>query len=215
MPATVIALVIALLALLPGALYVWAFEQQAGSWGVNARDRLQRFAGASAIFLALQMPAIYQCYREFVVTGDLAAGRPLPPLAWAVPALVVLVPFALGRIVGRATYQRRGWARVLTGPAPAPRAWDDLFAQADLSGWVVLRLKAGGWLGGFWGASTATRLRSYAAGYPEAQDLLLAETAEVDADGNFVLDGDGRPTLTGAAALVRWDEVDYAFFVRD
>jgi hypothetical protein len=214
-PSTVTALVILLTAVLPGALYTWAFEQQAGRWGASASDRLTRFAGTSALFLVLGLPAVYEGYRRFVVTGDLAAGRALPVAAWLLPALVLLAPFALGRAVGRATYKRRGWARLLTGPAPAPRAWDDLFAQADLTGWIVLRLKCGGHLAGYWGASSTTGLRSYAAGYPDAQDLLLAETAEVDDDGDFVLDENGFPRLTGAAALVRWDEVEYASFARD
>lgn len=144
--------------------------------------------------------------------------RPLLPLTALLPMKRVRVAAGdvlLGRIVGRATYQRRRWARLLTGPAPAPRAWDDLFTQSELTGWVVLRLKRGGWLGGYWGASPTTKLRSYAAGYPDAQDLLFAETAEVDEDGDFVLAEQGYPRLTGAAALVRWDEVDYAFFARD
>jgi hypothetical protein len=77
-----------------------------------------------------------------------------------------------------------------------------------------VRLKHGTWLGGYWGLSPTTGLRSYAAGYPEPQDLLMAETAEVDDDGDFVLDEDGRPLLTGVAGRVRWDEVDYALFSR-
>lgn len=215
MPGTVVALAITLLAVLPGALYTWAFEQQAGNWGADSTDRLARFAGASAIFLALELPAVYECYRRYVATGDVAAGRPLPAAVWTLPLVVILVPFGLGRLVGRATHRRRPWASVLTGPAPAPRAWDDLFAQADLTGWLVLKLKEGHWLGGYWGASTATGLRSYAAGYPDVQDLLVAETAEVDQNGDFIVDEHGFPRLTGVATLVRWDEVDYALFARD
>jgi hypothetical protein len=104
MPATVTALVIALLAFLPGGLYTWSFEQQAGRWGANATDRLQRFGGASAIFLALELPLVYQCYRLFVATDDLSKGHPLPAWVWAVPIALVLVPIALGRFAGRSAY---------------------------------------------------------------------------------------------------------------
>jgi hypothetical protein len=215
MPQTLAAVAITLLAVLPGALYTWAFEQQARRWGANATDRVQRFVGASSVFLVVELPAVYQCYRAFVVSGDIEAGRPLPPLAWALPACLVVGPIVLGRTTGRAAYRRRPWVRLLAGPAPAPRAWDDLFAQADLSGWVILKLNNDEWLAGYWGSSDATGLKSYAAGYPEPQDLLLAETAEIDPDGNLLLGADGQPQTTGVATLVRWDEVIYALFTRD
>jgi hypothetical protein len=76
-----------------------------------------------------------------------------------------------------------------------------------------LELKERGWIGGLRGESEATGLRSYAAGYPEVQDLLIAETAELDGQGNFLLDANGDPSLQGVAALVRWDEVKYAVFI--
>lgn len=207
------ALVIALLAVMPGGLYTWAFEQQAGRWGAQATDRLQRFVGASALFLAVELPLVYEFYRRFGVTRQIADGRALPAWVWLLPIAVVAIPLLLGRLAGRAAYQRKPWVRFLTGPAPAPRAWDHLFAQADLNGWILLKLKDDGWLGGLWGTSEATTLTSYAAGYPEIQDLLIAETAEVDEDGEFIVDERGVPRLHGVAALVRWDEVDYALFV--
>ena len=39
------------------------------------------------------------------------------------------------------------------------------------------------------------RLKSFAAGYPEPQDLLLSDTALIDEDGNLLLDERraGRP----------------------
>ena len=54
-------------------------------------------------------------------------------------------------------------------------------------------MKDGSWLGGLWGESTTTGLVSYAAGYPESQDLLIAETAELDEQGDFLLGTDGQP----------------------
>ncbi|MDQ4125134.1 MAG: hypothetical protein M3134_05990 [Actinomycetota bacterium] len=52
-------------------------------------------------------------------------------------------------------------------------------------------------------------LSSYAAGYPEAQDLLLSETAEMDPEtGRFIMD-DGVPRLRGTRLLIRWDEVEF------
>ncbi|MDQ3702084.1 MAG: DUF6338 family protein [Chloroflexota bacterium] len=126
--------------------------------------------------------------------------------------MLVVVPLALGRIAGRAAYLRKSWVRILTGPSPAPRAWDDLFASPDLTGWLILKLKDGTWVGGLWGTSASTGQRSYAAGYPESQDLLVADLAEVDADGDMLVGTDGAPILTGISLLFRWGEVAYARF---
>jgi len=55
--------------------------------------------------------------------------------------------------------------------------------------------------------------RSYAAGYPEEQDLYLVEAVEVDPQtGAFVLDEEGNPVPRGSAILIRWDEVEYLDF---
>jgi hypothetical protein len=54
---------------------------------------------------------------------------------------------------------------------------------------------------------------SYAAGYPEPQDLYLAASVEVDPEtGEFALD-DGRPQLGPGGLLVRWEEVEYLEFI--
>jgi hypothetical protein len=212
-PGTVQAVLVAVLAILPGALYTWTFEQQAGRWGATATDRGQRFLGASAIFFVLELPLLYQLYREFVASGLVQRGAALPWWFWSVPLAVVVAPIGVGWFAGRAAHRRRRWVRVVTGPSPAPRAWDDLFASSDLTGWIILRLKDGTWLGGLWGESEMTGLKSYAAGYPETQDLLLADLAEIDTDGELFLDDSGRPLLTGVSLLIRWDEVAYAKFI--
>ena len=51
MPDTFQALAVITIALLPGALYVWAFERQAGRWGIGFSDRALRFVGGSALLL--------------------------------------------------------------------------------------------------------------------------------------------------------------------
>ena len=92
-----------------------------------------------------------------------------------------------------------------------PRAWDDLFATADLTGWIRLRLKGDNtWVCGLWGESAAPGLQSYAAGYPEPQDLLICELAESDENGEFLTTKEGLPVLTGRSLLINWDQVAYA-----
>lgn len=213
MPSTLQAVIVTALAVLPGALYTWSFEQQAGRWGAVAGDRVQRFLGASAFFLVAELPVLYGwVYRTFVVTGDIRAGRPLPFWVWVLPIAFVVVPVGAGQIVGRAAYHRRGWVKILTGPSPAPRAWDALFATAELTGWIRLRLTDDSWVCGLWGPSPNTGLTSYAAGYPEGQDLLIAEVVEADGDGEFLTEH-GLPVLTGRSLLIGWHEVRYAEFI--
>ncbi len=214
MPSTFQALAVVILALLPGALYTWAFERQAGAWGINTSDRVLRFVGSSALLQVLAAPLTYQFYRLFVVTGWLRHGRPLPWWVWLCVAAFVGFPLTLGRIVGTATHNRTRWSRWFTGEHPAPRAWDNLFSTEDLTGWVRLRMKAQGtWILGAYGTAADGKMRSYAAGYPHPQDLYLVDTAEADPDGQFVTDEAGNVVMRGIGVLVRWKEVEYLEFI--
>lgn len=144
-------------------------------------------------------------------TADVVAGRPLPWWLAAVPLAYIGVPLVAGTALGVGI--RRGWpiARIVAGPDPAPRAWDYLF-QYHIDGWIRCRLKSGTCLGGAY--ADANGKRSYAAGYPETQDLYLAASVEVDAEtGEFALNDDGRPRLGPGGLLVRWEEVEYLEFI--
>lgn len=159
-----------IVALLPGALHVWGIERFAGAWGIRLTDRVIRFVGISALFHAVFLPATYQFWNVHVRTGTFGSGN----ASWAVWPLAlayVLVPLGVGTLVGRGTLAGARWAPLFTGRDPAPRAWDYLFRHRP-DGWIRLRLKSGAWIGGVYGAATGAR-RSYAAGYPEPQDLFL------------------------------------------
>jgi Family of unknown function (DUF6338) len=206
-PETLQALVVIVLGLLPGALYTWAFEQQAGPWGIGLSDRVLRFIGVSALLHAVLAPATYELWRRFIESERVAHGEALPPAVWLVPIAYVLVPLISGRIVGVGTRKRARWATFITGAAPAPTAWDHVFSTGDLEAWVRIKLTDGTWLGGVYGKRT---LRSYASGYPDRRDLYLAWTALVDpATGEFEPDASGQPQLQPAGVLVRWDQVAY------
>ena len=211
MPDTSQALAIFLIALLPGALYVWSFEQLVGAWGVRFSDRILRFLGVTAVFHALAAPITYWLWVEFVVSGRLRSGD-APLILWFAAIAWVAVPIELGTLIGRGTRKGLRWAKVFTGPNPAPRAWDHLFGSTP-DGWIRLRLKSGRWLAGAY-ATMPDGSRSYAAGYPEEQDLFLVEAIEVDPEsGEFVLDKEGEPVLRGSGILVRWNEVEYLDFI--
>ena len=204
------ALAVAIVALLPGALYIWSFERQVGRWGIGLSDRLLRFVGVSALFHAVVAPLTYWFWATHWST--VRAGDPLSRWFWLVPVGYIGVPIALGSLVGRGVRGGWRWTQLVTGPTPAPRAWDELF-QGNPSGWVRLRLKSGTWIGGAF-TLTAGR-RSYVAGYPETQDLLLSQAAVVDPQtGEFK---GVAPTAEGQAIrlLVRWEEVEYLEFVED
>jgi hypothetical protein len=211
MPDTFQALVVLVLALLPGALYVWSFERLVGAWGIGFSDRVLRFVGVSAVLHALAAPVTYRLYLTYVRSGRLLGGH-AGVAVWVASLVYVACPIAFGSLVGVGTLRRWPWAAYVTGLEPAPRAWDYLFGLKP-DGWIRLRLKSGTWLGGAY-AVKEDGWASYASGYPETQDLFLVEAAELDAEtGEFLFDEDGDPLLRGSGILIRWDEVEYLEFI--
>lgn len=209
MPDSFHALLVMLVALLPGALYVWAFERQAGRYGIGLSDRLLRFVGGSSVFLAVCAVPLYALWATY--WDSLSLGEPVPLWLGLVPPTYVLLPVVAGTIVGHGLRHGWKWSDVLTGPDPAPRAWDYLF-QYQIDGWVRCRMRSGTWLAGAY--ADANGRRSYAAGYPEPQDLYLAASVAVDSDtGEFLLDATGRPQLGTGGLLLRWEEVEYLEFI--
>ena len=209
MLSTLQALLVAILALLPGALYTWSFEQQVGPWGIGLSDRLYRFVGSSAVLHAVLAPATYELWRRYVQTGVVGEGRALPWWLWLVVGAYVALPLLAGRVIGVATWRREPWVRFIVGRAPAPRAWDHVFSSQGFEAWVRVKLTDGGWVGGAYAKGPGT-LASYAAGYVEERDLFLAWTAPVDqTTGEFEADDAGLPQLQPAGVLIRWSEIAY------
>lgn len=211
MPSTFEAIAVLALVLLPGALFTWSFERLAGRWGAGLSDRVFRFVGSSAIFHVLVAPASYWFWSRQL--PKLRAGGEDPHWSlWLAAIAYVAIPLAAGSLVGSGTRRGSKWATWVTGPDPAPRAWDYLF-QGERDGWIRLRLKSGSWLAGGYATST-NGLKSYSAGYPEAQDLYLATAIRVDEDsGAFLLDEDGNPESLAGGLLVRWEEIEYLEFI--
>lgn len=186
------ALVVAILAVLPGAAYTFAYERVAGSFGAGLADRLVRFLTGSAIFHALFAGLELLMYREFIATGSLARGEAAWWAFWLVTLGYVLLPTLAGAGLGYSRMKRWRWVRLLLGDAPEPRAWDYLW-NSDVQGFLRIKLKSGPWIAGFHGTTSDGR-RSYAAGYPEEGDLYLAVGLEIDPhSGELNRDGDGRP----------------------
>lgn len=63
--------------------------------------------------------------------------------------------------------------------------------------------------------TTSTGVRSFAAGYPEAQDLFLSRRLTIDPEnGAFLLNEAGNPVPpeVESGLLLRWDEIEYLDF---
>jgi hypothetical protein len=217
-PDTFQAVGVLVLAVLPGALYVWAFERVVGPWGIGLTDRLLRFIGISAGVHVLLLPITYRWYRLYVVSGDLAAGRSLPRVVWFGLIAYVFVPIIVGYLIGQATKRNINWLSLIVGEQPAPRAWDELFLQGG-NGYVSIKLKGTGseegkWVAGWFGsAEIGGKLRhSRVARYPETQDLYLVQTLECDESSGELLLHDGDIITFDVGLLVRWEQVEYLYF---
>jgi Family of unknown function (DUF6338) len=202
MPDTFQALGVTILAFLPGALYIWSFEREVGRWGISLADRIFRFLGVSAIFLAVySYPAflVWTHYLHRRVAGLhphfenlIATGASVAWWVFLIPIGYVAVPIVAGTLAAVTVRAHASWVRrigrVVVGRDPAPRAWDDLFFERP-EGAVRIRLKGDDrerWIGGLFAAD------SYAAGYPEQpQDLLIERAYLMEEDGSFA-PGPGR-----------------------
>ena len=213
--ATVQALAITLLAILPGAAYTFAFERGRGAFGVTLADRVIRFLAASAVFHAVVAGTEYALYKHLIHTGALARAQIPWYTVQLIAVLYVAVPIAAGATVARASIGGRRWAALITGTSPDPRAWDYWWSRQP-QGVLRAKLKSGTWVAGFYGRLTENDPRSYAAGFPASgsdQDLFVTHQLRVDAaTGEWVRDSDGRATLGEGALLLRWDEIELLEF---
>lgn len=194
MPTTVEGLLVIALALLPGAVYTWGFERQAGSFGVSFADRSLRFVAVSAVFhLAAAWPE-YLLWRV-ILSGkdDLLSGQFFA--LWVTALLLTAIPYAVGTALGglySTRGSREGWTRIrshltdhqeerllaiLLGPAPAPRAWDHLFSERKS---VYLRIQTTDENITHAGRFAAN---SHAGGFPQPADLYLEEAFDLLEDG--------------------------------
>jgi hypothetical protein len=213
MPDTFEAIAVTAIALLPGALTIWAFERTAGRWTTEVSDRILRFAGVSAVYLALLAPLAYYLYSTKIRTGYIRSGGPLSWWFWIGCLGYVLLPYAIGRFAGAGAKNGWTWLQYIIGRQPVPRAWDYTFLHGK-DGWIRLRLKSTEeWIIGAWARLEDGR-ESFASPFPQPEALYLVRTVECDPrSGRFIYDAEGQPILRQEAILVRWDEVQYLEFI--
>lgn len=211
LPATAQALAVVVLAILPGAAYVWAFERQAGAYGVSAADRTLRLLAVSLIVQLAFSPVAYVMWRVLYKDKQFAGGQFAG--AWLGALILTGAPLVLGTALGLLWSARErpdqypklrrllrldsdsgsALLALAAGSRRAPTAWDALFSAAPAAH-VRVRTKTSGLLIGLYGD------QSYAGAFPHSRDLLLEDTWEVDADG--------RPVrLRGISVLLPQEEI--------
>lgn len=218
---TLQALLVAVFAVLPGALYTLARENFGATWAWRQTDtatQIFRFLSASALFHAIFAPLTYIAYQTLVVTDALAYGDRISWWWWAAIGAYVSVPYLLGyttewsrdwkessqRLLKRPKRGVKALLSFIGGKDPEPRAWDWFFSKRPV-GIVRLQLMNDEWKAGLWADS-------FASGYGEDGDLYIAETYLIENDGQLQLQEDGRPVPGGVGLLIRWSEVRYLEF---
>jgi hypothetical protein len=208
------ALLVTILAILPGASFTFAYERQVAGFGTKSPDRLIRLLAASAVFQALYSGPELLLYRNFVATNRLQQGHVNPVLFELLALAYVLLPYGLGSLFGYGREKGWRWVVAITGEEIEPRAWDRMWRR-DTKAILRLKLKSEVWVAGLWGewkSSAVTNRRSYAAGYPEDGDLYLSVGFQIDSKtGELVRNADEQPMPVPGerGLLVRWAEVEY------
>jgi Family of unknown function (DUF6338) len=206
---TLQALLVALLAVLPGALFTIARETNGASWAWRATDNstlVFRFLSFSAVYHVGFAWLTYIAYQRLIVTGRLANGCPISWKWYAVLLSYVAIPYLIGVVTEKGRHVKGlGWLVGLwAGRNPELRAWDRFFAT-EPAGLMRLKLTDEGWKLGLFNK------KSYASGYGEDGDIYLVQQYLIGTDG-IPVDQGGHLVEVGAGMLIRWSEVKYFDF---
>lgn len=214
-PTSLIALVIVIVAVLPGSMYTWAFERQVTAYGATLADRVLRFIALSVIFHLVLGWIEYWLFRSAFAGEKFGGGQ--FAIAWAAVAVLVVVPAAAGTVVGglyasRSDRDGWGWVRrrlsapqedkalqFILGRTPAPRAWDDLFSER-LTAYLRIETVDGTAVAGLFADA------SYAGGFPHDADLYLEQAWSMDDEG-LLIEPLGYPVYIPAGQIARMEIV--------
>ena len=201
------------LALLPGAFFQWAFERNAGRYGITLRDRLVRITGISAIFLSASAWPLHRIYANYWT--QFKEGHSLPTLMYVAPVAYILIPLVLGWLYGYSIENNWSVTRSLAGKKRFPTAWDYAFSTSH-RGWIRCQLQSGEWVRGMYSSTESPGHTSYATGYPEPHELYLFPIVEMDQEnGSFCATEKGEPLLGLGGLLIRWEEIAMLNFIAD
>jgi hypothetical protein len=201
------ALGVTLVAIMPGAFAVWAYEKQVGSWGLKSPERLYRLIAVSTVIWILSAPLTYWLWVG-PFHREVSAHSHIPSGYWLIFVGYAIVPAAIGALLGYWASKRDSvLQRFLRGTSHSPSAWEAFFCT-DTPAIIRIKLKSGTWMAGVYGDNES--LTSYASGYPDPGSLLLTETVAVDPlTGAYVLDVDSQPTFQPLMILIDSTEIEY------
>lgn len=207
---TLQALIVALLAVLPGALFTIARETHGATWAWRQTDGstlVVRFLSFSAVFHAICAPLTYYAYRRLIVNPVLANGWPISWRWYALLLAYMALPYLFGVLTqkGRRVKGLRQVVALWGGSYPELRAWDRFFSSKP-AGVMRLKLVNDEWKAGLFND------RSFASSYGEEGDIYLAKQYLVGEDG-FPRSVNGRHVSAGAGLLIRWSEIRYVDFM--
>jgi uncharacterized protein DUF6338 len=167
------ALSVLVIALVPGALFVYALERQTGAWGSKFSDRLLRFIVISLVFELIAIPVSYVLWRQYTFpTPFFSKAQPFPWKLYHFTILYLAVPFVAGWFVGMGYDRRWPWVeRVFRQLVQAPRAWDALFSRRPV-GYVrmLIKVEPPTWVAGAF-VSRTPHDRAWVGNFPEAPDI--------------------------------------------
>lgn len=184
------ALIVALLAIVPGYITIW-FWSRNKMWRGLTND-LQTILKCLAISAALQVAiAPYTLIVLYPIRNN-PADHPWPFFIWLI-ALVLLLPYTAGRLLNKATevYEKVMLAaenknigarllRVVLPEGAPPSAWDAVFSEELPDGcFLILEYKDGSRIAGGYGKKSQV-LQS-----PEPHGIYLIEEWTVDENGNI------------------------------
>jgi hypothetical protein len=219
MPETVQALLITVLAVLPGAVATFSFERHVGTYAAEFPERVVRFIVGSALVFPLTAAFAWPFWRHVLhvarVNPSTGATRfvnlvgtngDVSPLWLLVPLGYVVAPAVAGNAAGWM------WARRLREHEQVPRddlrAWDWLFLDPRPK-IIVARLRSGRWVAGLFGEESHASPKDFA-----SKDLYLEVAYEVDDDGVLKLDNTDFPVQRDVSLLLHGDDVEFFEVIR-
>lgn len=176
-----------LLAVFPGLVSLQVYRLLMPARPLEWKDALLQGLFYSIVNFAILFPLVL-----FVVSGRNIDEHPVRYYLCVV--LLLLAAPAVWPFVLRAVFRAKGLRRWINLPYPTP--WDFFFDDRTPS-FLLIRLKNGKSLGGYWGPN------SFAGSFPNDGDIYLEAAYSVRADGTF-----DSPIEGTRGALVRRDQYE-------
>jgi len=154
----------------PGVIARLAYDLLVPSERRKPADEMLGFITFSVVHLGL-FHWLFELVSTPTIEGNGAIWR-------TIGRIFVIVLLPAGEAVAAVRILKSRWlSRWVNNPIPKP--WDFYFGKRQPC-WMILRLKSGGMIGGFFGPD------SYATAYPHPEQVYLEQVWQLDEHGKFV-----------------------------